>query len=248
LFFVLTSGVSSVGLHDYQLSLLLFVVLLGQVNFVYHWQTYVCGTLHFNLIDVTEGQFMSMALLVIRGVWGMEVWNYELPVVGVQLKGVLIVMVLGISLLNMLQAFFIILTSGVGKNGTTVANTSVLSPLVTIIVLAPVPFIYTSLSASPLSHHCLLFVSAMCLPTIKTAILMILAAMTKSPYPLLDHILLGPWVALLNAFAGAPLSETLVLAAVVAWELLDIFSLCVGVCLQVANFLNVPIFSLPKAS
>ena len=45
-----------------------------------------------------------------------------------------------------------------------------------------------------------------------------LAAMTKSPYPLLDHILLGPWVALLNAFAGAPLSETLVLAAVVVRE------------------------------
>ena len=45
----------------------------------------------------------------------------QLPVVGVQLKGVLIVMVLGISLLNMLQAFFIILTSGVGKNGTTIA-------------------------------------------------------------------------------------------------------------------------------
>ena len=49
LYLLLLSGVSAVGLHDYPLSLLMFVVLLGNINFVYHWQTYVCGTLHFNL-------------------------------------------------------------------------------------------------------------------------------------------------------------------------------------------------------
>lgn len=50
MFLILTSGASAVGLHDYPISFLMFVVLLNQVNFVYHWQTFVCGTLHFNLL------------------------------------------------------------------------------------------------------------------------------------------------------------------------------------------------------
>ena len=53
LYLILASAASAVGLHDYPVSLLMFVVLLGQVNFVYHWQSYVSGTLHFNQL-VTE--------------------------------------------------------------------------------------------------------------------------------------------------------------------------------------------------
>ena len=50
MFLILMSGASAVGIHDYPISLLVFVVLLNQVNFVYHWQTFVSGTLHFNLL------------------------------------------------------------------------------------------------------------------------------------------------------------------------------------------------------
>ena len=49
LLLVLTSGASAIGLHDNPITLISYVVLLGQINYVYHWQTYVCGTLHFNL-------------------------------------------------------------------------------------------------------------------------------------------------------------------------------------------------------
>lgn len=44
-----------------------------------------------------------------------------------------------------------------------------------MIVLVPVSFVYTSLSPSPLAHHGMLFVSAMCLPAVKTAITMIVS-------------------------------------------------------------------------
>lgn len=49
IYLVLMSGASAVGLADYPWSLLVFIVLLVHVNFVYHWQTYVCGSLHFNM-------------------------------------------------------------------------------------------------------------------------------------------------------------------------------------------------------
>ena len=49
LLLVLLSGASSIGLHDYPVGVVLFLVLVGQVTFVYHWQTYVSGTLYFKL-------------------------------------------------------------------------------------------------------------------------------------------------------------------------------------------------------
>ena len=41
-----------------------------------------------------------------------------------------------------------------------------------------------------------------------------IAGMTKTPYPLLDPIMLAPWLAVLNVFSGSPLPEVLVLLAV----------------------------------
>lgn len=95
MFFILIAGASSVGLHDNPISLLTFVVLLNQINFVYHWQTFVSGTLRFNLLvtelspiiviincilnrfDVTEGELTTIGLLVVRGLFGLEFWNIE---------------------------------------------------------------------------------------------------------------------------------------------------------------------------
>jgi diacylglycerol cholinephosphotransferase len=245
LFLILMSGASAIGIHDYPISLLVFVVLLNQVNFVYHWQTFVCGTLHFNLFDVTEGEFTSIGLLLVRGLFGLQLWDIELPVVNIRLKMVLVSVVLCFSFLNLLQPFLGILTRGVGKNGTTVANTSVLSPLVTMMILAPVPFLYYSFSPSPLRSHSLLFISATTLPAVKATIIMILSSMTKTPYPLLDPLHLAPWFTLLNVLVGSPISEIPLLFVVTVWEVVDIAVFCVTVCLQVANFLQVPIFTLP---
>ena len=52
-------------------------------------------------------------------------------------------------------------------------NTSVLSPLVTMMILVPVPFLYYSSSPSPLRSHSLLFMSATTLPAVKATITMI---------------------------------------------------------------------------
>ena len=41
-----------------------------------------------------------------------------------------------------------------------------------------------------------------------------LAGMTKTPYPLLDPIMLAPWLAVLNVYSGSLLPEVLVLLAV----------------------------------
>ena len=52
-------------------------------------------------------------------------------------------------------------------------DTSVVSPIVTVLVLASLPFLYASSSPSLLHNNCQLFFLAMCLPFVKTVIIMV---------------------------------------------------------------------------
>ena len=45
----------------------------------------------------------------------------QIPGLGVSLKLLTALVTIGLSIINLIQAFYIILTSGVGKNGSTVA-------------------------------------------------------------------------------------------------------------------------------
>ena len=45
---VMVSVVCALGLQSYPLVMLSVCLLLLELTFVYHWQTYVCGVLHFN--------------------------------------------------------------------------------------------------------------------------------------------------------------------------------------------------------
>ena len=46
-FLAALSAICAIGIHDYPYTMLLFVLVVMTLVFCYHWQTYVCGTLHF---------------------------------------------------------------------------------------------------------------------------------------------------------------------------------------------------------
>eukprot|EP00731_Ephydatia_muelleri_P005962 Em0003g210a len=189
-YLVALCGVSSIGLAPYPMVAVFFVVLLLELNFCYHWQTYVCGKLYFYSVDVTEGQYTSMAVLIIAGLTGI------------------ILGTITFSLLNYINVFKVILSRGAGKNGSTVADTSVVSPIITPLILTPMVFIYASMSPGHvIENHLMLFLCALTLPIVKTTILMMLAGMTKSPFPLLDTIMLGPFLAICNLYLGELVPE-----------------------------------------
>ena len=74
---------------------LLFQGLMATTLFyMAHWRTYVCGTLQvcltssnlislgfqFGWIDVTEGQFVVIAVMLVSAAedaWGMNIWNSQ---------------------------------------------------------------------------------------------------------------------------------------------------------------------------
>ena len=46
-FLVALTGVCAIGLQNHPYLLLGFILLILELCFFYHWQTYVCGVLHF---------------------------------------------------------------------------------------------------------------------------------------------------------------------------------------------------------
>lgn len=243
---VMVSVVCALGLQSYPLVMLSVCLLLLELTFVYHWQTYVCGVLHFNKLDVTEAQFMHIAILLFSATFGSKVWLYKLPVLGYDLMHVLAVVVYFQSLVNMAMAFHIIFTRGVGKSGSTVADTSVLSPAAAPLI-AVVPVVVSALYSpgSMLQTHAMLFISATCSPIVKNIITVIVSTMTKSPYPLLDSTMLGPLLVCANIFLGCPVPEVYLLSAVLVYNTVDILRYCVGMCREICSYLDISCFTIP---
>lgn len=54
-FFYSVAAACIPGLSDYPYLMVTLVVLVIQLNYTYHWQTYVCGTLYFKRLVREKG-------------------------------------------------------------------------------------------------------------------------------------------------------------------------------------------------
>ncbi|XP_041050641.1 choline/ethanolaminephosphotransferase 1-like isoform X3 [Carcharodon carcharias] len=97
-----------------------------------HWQTYVSGTLRFGIIDVTEVQIFIITLFLLAASGGTAFWESMIPVLEIQVKIVPALLVVAGGIFSCTNYFTVIFTGGVGKNGSTIAGTSVLSPFLHI--------------------------------------------------------------------------------------------------------------------
>ncbi|XP_010564588.1 PREDICTED: cholinephosphotransferase 1 isoform X2 [Haliaeetus leucocephalus] len=86
-----------------------------------HWQTYVSGILRFGKVDVTEVQIAITMLLLISAYGGTAIWDYKVPLVGLELKFVAVFGILCGTALSFFNYFRVIFGGGVGKNGSTIA-------------------------------------------------------------------------------------------------------------------------------
>ncbi|KFP11491.1 Cholinephosphotransferase 1, partial [Egretta garzetta] len=86
-----------------------------------HWQTYVSGILRFGKVDVTEVQIAITVLLLISAYAGTAIWDYRVPLVGLELKFFAVFGILCGTALSFFNYFRVIFGGGVGKNGSTIA-------------------------------------------------------------------------------------------------------------------------------
>ncbi|XP_012260391.1 cholinephosphotransferase 1 isoform X4 [Athalia rosae] len=212
-----------------------------------HWQTYVSGTLRFGKVDVTEAQFTIMGIHVISGIFGPSVWMMEIPYIdGFEFKYLLGVMTVVCALANLYSMFSVIFTGGVGKNGSTVAGTSVLSPIIPFsFVVVPAFIIYRKSAEHVYENHPALYILAFGMVAAKVTNRLVVAHMTKNEMQYLDTALIGPAMLFLNQYFNFFIKEYYVLWLCLIWVTLDLLRYSSQVCLEICDHLKIMLFRIP---
>ncbi|KAL6445825.1 hypothetical protein ACFW04_000918 [Cataglyphis niger] len=212
-----------------------------------HWQTYVSGSLRFGKVDVTEAQFTIITIHLISAVFGPEIWMMEIPFLdGFMFKYLLGVMTVVCALANLYSIFSVIFTGGVGKNGSTVAGTSVLSPIIPFsFVIVPAFIIYRKSAEHVYENHPALYILAFGMVAAKVTNRLVVAHMTKNEMQYLDSSLIGPAMLFLNQYFNFFIKEYYVLWLCFIWVTLDLFRYSAQVCLEICDHMKIKLFRIP---
>ncbi|RMC17393.1 hypothetical protein DUI87_05974 [Hirundo rustica rustica] len=168
-----------------------------------HWQTYVSGTLRFGIIDVTEVKILP-ALCTVAG-----------------------------TIFSCTNYFGVIFRGGVGKNRSTIAGTSILSPFLHISsVTALAAMIYKKSAVQLFERHPGLYILTFGFMSAKITNQLVVAHMTKSEMYLYDTAFIGPALLLLDQYFNSFIDEYIVLWIALILSLFDLFQYCVSVCNQ----------------
>ncbi|XP_008192559.1 choline/ethanolaminephosphotransferase 1 isoform X4 [Tribolium castaneum] len=211
-----------------------------------HWQTYVSGTLRFGRIDVTEAQYTIMGILLLSTIFGPSVWSTKIPGLDMEVKLIPIGVACAVALLLAQANVSIIFTGGVGKNGSTVAGTSVLSPVIPFsMVLVPAFIIYQKSTQHVYEEHPALYILAFGLVAAKVTNRLVVAHMTKSEMDYMDWSLLGPTMLFLNQYFNTFIKEYYILWLCMIWVIVDLLRYCYQICQEICDFLHVELFRIP---
>ncbi|XP_063909530.1 cholinephosphotransferase 1-like isoform X4 [Zophobas morio] len=211
-----------------------------------HWQTYVSGTLRFGRIDVTEAQYTIMGILLVSTVCGPRIWSTKIPGLEMEVKWIPMGMGWAVALLLVQANVSIIFTGGVGKNGSTVAGTSVLSPIIPFsMVLVPAFIIYQKSTEHVYEEHPTLYILAFGLVAAKVTNRLVVAHMTKSEMDYMDWSLLGPTMLFLNQYFNTFVKEYYILWLCLIWVVIDLLRYCYQICMEICDYLRVELFRIP---
>lgn len=228
-------------------TMLLLCVFATALFYMAHWQTYVSGTLKFGRFDVTEAQFTIIAILIISAIFGTNVWNYEIMRIKhvlIELKSIPMFFSIANEARILFCQLFQILKGGVGKNGSTVAGTSILSPFLPIFLAVVFPLTIFHKSQSLIfENHLSLYIITFGLVTAKITNKLVVAHMSKSEISKLDSVFIGPLLLFLNQYFNTFLNEYMLLWVALVYTLVDFLYYSYSTCSQIADYLNIMILS-----
>nr|XP_029723910.1 cholinephosphotransferase 1 isoform X2 [Aedes albopictus] len=212
-----------------------------------HWQTYVSGTLRFGKIDVTEAQCTIIGIHLISAIFGPSIWMTKLPMLGgVDIKIVPLYFAVFVFGLLAYENASVIFTGGVGKNGSTVAGTSVLSPIIPFLFVVVPAYVISQKSTDHIyENYPALYIMAFGMITAKVTNRLVVAHMTKSEMEYLDWGLIGPLCLFLNQYFNSFLPEYYVLWFAMLWCSVDLIRYCGQVCLEICAYLRIELFRIP---
>ncbi|XP_012286914.1 choline/ethanolaminephosphotransferase 1 isoform X4 [Orussus abietinus] len=214
-----------------------------------HWQTYVSGCLRFGKLDVTEAQFTIIGIHLISAIFGPSIWMTELPYTGTEVKVFPLWAAVGVAILFAQSSMSVILAGGVGKNGSTVAGTSVLSPIIPFsFVVVPAFIIYRKSAEHVYENHPALYILAFGMVAAKVTNRLVVAHMTKNEMQYLDSSLIGPAMLFLNQYFNFFIKEYYVLWGCFIWVTLDLLRYSVQICHEICDHLKIMLFRIPTGN
>ncbi|XP_026745964.1 cholinephosphotransferase 1 isoform X1 [Trichoplusia ni] len=213
-----------------------------------HWQAYVTGTLKMGRIDVTEAQYSIMAIHLVSATLGPNFWATQLPTINVSLNLISNYAVVLFIMYLVVGYVTVIMKGGVGKNGSTVAGTSILSPVIPFsLVVVPAFIIFQKSESNVYQNHPALYILAFGMVAAKVTNRLVVAHMTKSEMDYYDWSLLGPAMLFLNQYFNHALPEYYVLWLCTIWVCVDLVRYCGQICLEICGHLKIQLFRIRAA-
>ncbi|CAB3235631.1 unnamed protein product [Arctia plantaginis] len=209
-----------------------------------HWQAYVTGTLKMGRIDVTEAQYSIMGIHLVSAIFGPSFWATQVGG-GFELRySLALVALIGVFITGGALSAAIV-TGGVGKNGSTVAGTSILSPVIPFsLVVVPAFIIFQKSESNVYQHHPSLYIMAFGMVAAKVTNRLVVAHMTKSEMYYYDWSLLGPAMLFLNQYFNNALPEYYVLWLCTIWVCVDLIRYCGQICLEICEHMKIHLFRI----
>ncbi|XP_035431224.1 cholinephosphotransferase 1 isoform X3 [Spodoptera frugiperda] len=209
-----------------------------------HWQAYVTGTLKMGRIDVTEAQYSIIAIHLVSATLGPSFWATQLPI-NISLNLISNYAVVLFTTYLVVGYVTVIMKGGVGKNGSTVAGTSILSPVIPFsLVVVPAFIIFQKSESNVYQHHPSLYIMAFGMVAAKVTNRLVVAHMTKSEMDYYDWSLLGPAMLFLNQYFNHALPEYYVLWLCTIWVCVDLIRYCGQICLEICGHLRIQLFRI----
>ncbi|XP_050300421.1 choline/ethanolaminephosphotransferase 1 isoform X5 [Anthonomus grandis grandis] len=244
--FVAVSACTAVQLGNYPAWMFFQCFCAMTLFYCAHWQTYVSGTLRFGKVDVTEAQITIMTILLVSAIFGPSIWSIKIPTLDIEVKLIPIGIACVVALILAQANITVILAGGVGKNGSTVAGTSVLSPVIPILlVVLPAFIIYKKSEQLIYQSHPVLYIFTFGLVAAKVTNRLVVAHMTKSEMEMWDYSLVGPAMLFFNQYFNTFINEYVVLWLALVWVTLDLLIYCYRVCHEICAYLRVELFRIP---
>jgi len=210
-----------------------------------HWQTYVTGTLQFGKVDVTEAQLCTYSIFMVSGLFGDSLWSMNVPVLNIAFRYIPVIMAMGGTLSSVLRNLNTISKGGKGKNGSSIANTSIVFPIFPMLLFLFLSFSIANTSRDDLygSNICT-YLLTFGLVWVKICIKLIVAHMTKGEIYLLDTCLIGPTLLFLNQYFNYLIPEIYLLWFSLIIATYDLVRYCSKVCYQICTHMNIYLFKI----
>jgi len=219
------------------------VVMSVGMFYCAHWATYCTGFLKFARFDVTEAQLVVIAILLLTAAFGPGIWSVS--ILKVNLKFIFITGSLLGAVKQTLGYMKSILFEGCGKNGCTVADTSVIFPLFPLLsVCLPFCMIYSKADSTVYDDNITLFSLCFAAVGAKATNRLVIAHMSRSELNIWDWIYLSPMLMFINQYYNFYLDEYKVLVVATIYAYISLLIFCVNICWQFCDYLNIYCFRI----